>query len=55
MSEQLKEPMLVNTGSVAEADKIPLSQAMLDGYAKGEELYSYEEFPQVTAGELEDL
>ena len=55
MSEQLKEPMLINTGSVALEDQVPLSQAMLGGYASGEELYSYEAFPEVNIEELKEL
>lgn len=49
------EPMLVNTGSVAEADKVPVSQAMLEGYAPNGELYTFEAFPQISIEELKSL
>lgn len=53
MSEQLKEPMLINTGDVD--NPTPVSQAMLDGYAPGSELYTYPQFPEVKHEELLEL
>lgn len=47
------EPNLVNTG---DADtKTPLSQAILEGYAPGNELYTFTELPTIATSELEAL
>jgi threonine synthase len=53
MSEVLLEPQLINTGDVD--NPVPVSQAMLGGYAPGGELYSFETFPQISIEELEGL
>lgn len=50
MLEQLVEPQLINTGDVD--NPVPVSQAILEGYAPGTELYSYAEYPQITPEEL---
>lgn len=50
MAEQLVEPLLVNTG---DADHpTPIGRAILDGYAPGNELYTYAHFPEITSAEL---
>ena len=50
---QTSEPLLVNTG---DADHpTPLGAAILDGYAPGNELYTYQNFPPVSIGELKGL
>ena len=46
MLEELKEPMLVNTGD--RDNPTPVSQAILDGYAPGNELYTYSDYPEIT-------
>lgn len=56
MSEQIAdstEPMLVNTGDIS--SPVPISQAIRDGYAPGNELYIYQEYPALSHDELEDL
>lgn len=53
MAEQLREPMLVNTGDTS--SPVPISQAILDGYAPGNELYTYTEYPKITLEELSEL
>ncbi len=53
MTEQSAEPMLVNTGDVSRP--VPISQAILDGYAPGNELYIFQEYPQLTLDELSSL
>lgn len=53
MAEQLTEPVLVNTGDAS--NPVPLSQAILEGYAPGNELYTFKDYPQFTPEELEDL
>jgi threonine synthase len=53
MSEVTTEPMLVNTGD--KDNPVPVSQAILDGYAPGNELYTFTEYPQITAQELASM
>ena len=53
MSEHLKEPLLINTGSTD--NLVPVSQAILDGYAPDGELYTYSEYPEITLKELAEL
>lgn len=53
MLEQLVEPELINTGDVN--NPVPVSQAILEGYAPDTELYAYAEYPQITPGELAGL
>lgn len=53
MSEQLLEPVLINTGDVD--NPVPVSQAILDGYAPDDELYTYENFPEISYEELSRL
>ncbi len=53
MAELLQEPLLVNTG---DADNpVPLSQAILDGYAPGNELYTFRDYPAITHEDLLSL
>jgi len=53
MAEQLLEPMLVNTGD--DSNPVSVGQAILDGYAPDNELYTFSEYPQITAEELTGL
>ena len=53
MSLPPQEALLVNTGSVD--NPVPVSQAILDGYAPGNELYNYPQYPKITSSELESL
>lgn len=53
MSEQLPEPQLVNTGDID--NPVPISQAILDGYAPGNELYNYAKYPEISHQELTEL
>lgn len=50
MAEQAPETQLINTGDVDHPT--PISQAILDGYAPGQELYMFKDYPQFTAQEL---
>lgn len=53
MFEKLPEPLLVHTG---DSDNLtPVSQAILNGYAPGNELYTYADFPEITLQELSEL
>lgn len=53
MTEQLPEPMLVNTG--CSNSPVPVSEAILNGYAPDNELYTFREYPEITAKELAGL
>src|SRR5688572_256900 len=53
MPEMTGEPLLVNTGDIEHPTSI--SQAILDGYAPGNELYTYAEYPEFTLQELSAL
>lgn len=53
MTEQLPEPMLVNTGD--NNHPVPVSQAILEGYAPDNELYTFSDYPQISEQELSDL
>ncbi|MCA9325164.1 hypothetical protein KDA23_03825 [Candidatus Saccharibacteria bacterium] len=44
------EPLLINTGDVD--NPVPISQAILDGYAPGGELYNFAKFPEFSEAEL---
>ncbi len=50
MAEQLPETMLINTGDTG--NPVPVSQAILEGYESSGELYTFSEYPQITAEEL---
>lgn len=45
--------MLINTGDID--NPVPVSQAILDGYAPGNELYTYSGYPEITHDELCEL
>lgn len=53
MSEQLKEPVLINTGDID--NPTPVSEAILNGYAPGNELYNYSSYPEMSFEELKGL
>jgi threonine synthase len=53
MTERLLEPMLVNTGD--NSHPVPVSQAILEGYAPDNELYTFSDYPQISALELSEL
>lgn len=53
MSNASTETMLVNTGDAGHP--IPISQAILDGYAPGNELYTFTEYPHISTEELAGL
>lgn len=53
MLDQLKEPLLINTGDTD--NPTPVSQAILAGYAPGNELYTYKDYPEITHQELAAL
>lgn len=50
MSSNQSEPQLVNTGDTNHPT--PLSQAILEGYAPGNELYTFTELPSISPSEL---
>lgn len=50
MADQSGEPMLVNTGDASHPT--PIHRAILDGYAPGNELYTFQAYPSITTEEL---
>jgi threonine synthase len=53
MTEQSGEQFLFNTGSTDNPTLV--SKAILDGYAPGNELYTFSDFPAITSSELSEL
>ncbi|MHB1865014.1 MAG: threonine synthase [Candidatus Saccharimonadales bacterium] len=53
MTEAAKEPLLVSTGGLAHP--VPVSQAILEGYAPDNELYTFSQYPQISYQELKSL
>lgn len=53
MQKNLPQPQLINTGDTTHLT--PISQAILEGYAPGNELYMYTEIPSLSLNELSDL
>lgn len=47
------EPLLINTGDLD--NPVPISQAILDGYAPGSELYNFQTFPEFSEAELRTM
>jgi len=53
MSAPLQEPLLINTGSIA--NPVPVSEAIMNGYAPDNELYTFAKYPIISVAELASL